>query len=74
MTRRCAIRLCTYMQEEAKLLVANAAKFNKWFNISVLENTEVTAINRKVCRAFAYATFCLQLATCVCISAGPLLN
>lgn len=32
--------------EEAKLLVANAAKFKKWFNISVLENTEVTAIDR----------------------------
>lgn len=36
------------LQEESKLLVANAAKFKKWFNVDVLENTEVTNIDRQV--------------------------
>jgi hypothetical protein len=36
------------MQEESKLLVATPAKFKKWFNVDVLENTEVTSINRQV--------------------------
>lgn len=33
-------------QEEAKLLVANAAKFKNWFNVDVKESTEVVAIDR----------------------------
>lgn len=28
-------------QEQSALLVANAAKFNKWFNVDVKESTEV---------------------------------
>jgi hypothetical protein len=36
------------LQEESKLLVATPAKFKKWFNVDVLENTEVTSIDRKV--------------------------
>jgi hypothetical protein len=37
------------LQEESKLLVATPAKFKKWFNVDVLENTEVTSIDRQVC-------------------------
>jgi hypothetical protein len=36
------------LQEESKLLVANAAKFKNWFNVDVKESTEVVAINREV--------------------------
>ncbi|EFJ52848.1 hypothetical protein VOLCADRAFT_86222 [Volvox carteri f. nagariensis] len=34
------------MQEQSSLLVANAAKFQKWFNVTVKESTEVVAIDR----------------------------
>lgn len=32
-----------HWQEEGSLLVANAAKFNNWFNVDVQESTEVGA-------------------------------
>lgn len=35
------------IQEESKLLVANAAKFKNWFNVDVKEMTEVVGIDRK---------------------------
>jgi hypothetical protein len=38
------------LQEESKLLVATPAKFKKWFNVDVLDNTEVISIDRQVCR------------------------
>ncbi|KAG2502006.1 hypothetical protein HYH03_000502 [Edaphochlamys debaryana] len=34
------------IKEQSSLLVANAAKFNKWFNIAVKESTEVVSIDR----------------------------
>lgn len=40
-------RLCVpprrSVQEQSSLLVANVAKFNKWFNVDVHESTEVCA-------------------------------
>jgi hypothetical protein len=39
--------LCT--QDEAALLVANAAKFKSWFNVDVKENTEVSRLGMHVC-------------------------
>lgn len=38
------------LQEESKLLVATPAKFKKWFNVDVQDNTEVISIDRKVRR------------------------
>ncbi|KXZ52028.1 hypothetical protein GPECTOR_10g1051 [Gonium pectorale] len=35
------------IKEQSALLVANAAKFNKWFNVAVKENTEVVSIDRQ---------------------------
>ncbi|GFR43426.1 hypothetical protein Agub_g4507 [Astrephomene gubernaculifera] len=35
------------IKEQSSLLVANAAKFDKWFNVAVKENTEVVSIDRK---------------------------
>eukprot|EP00775_Hariotina_reticulata_P002903 gene2903-3191_t len=35
------------IEEESKLLVASASKFKKWFNVDVLENTEVISIDRQ---------------------------
>lgn len=34
------------IKEQSSLLVANAAKFNKWFNVNVQEGTEVVSIDR----------------------------
>ncbi|KAL4458974.1 hypothetical protein ABPG75_013839 [Micractinium tetrahymenae] len=39
--------------EESSLLVANAAKFNNWFNVQVKENKEVIAIDRAARRITA---------------------
>ncbi|WIA16691.1 hypothetical protein OEZ85_013349 [Tetradesmus obliquus] len=35
------------IEEESKLLVATPAKFKKWFNVDVQDNTEVISIDRK---------------------------
>ncbi|PNW82038.1 hypothetical protein CHLRE_06g271200v5 [Chlamydomonas reinhardtii] len=35
------------IKEQSALLVANAAKFNKWFNVDVKESTEVVSIDRQ---------------------------
>ncbi|KAG2438697.1 hypothetical protein HXX76_005243 [Chlamydomonas incerta] len=34
------------IKEQSALLVANVAKFNKWFNVNVKESTEVVSIDR----------------------------
>lgn len=43
--------LSCMLQGDDKLLVATPAKFKKWFNVDVLENTEVTSIDTQVGQA-----------------------